>query len=274
MLPWWLNRSVFGSQRAGTFNPESLGVVGAWFDVAEASNAGAGLAFTLPNQLTANHATTSTDARKPTIGTASNGVPMLTCSASCLQVALHAAINNAVTWWFHFHVRFTSAAGNPVPFSIDSAGSGGASARKLVAQRFAGDLGYCFANNTTGRSVGPASLWPLNTWVACGLEINLGLESSPGVPAADLDRMLWTIDGVPVTSSAAAFGGLAALPLTMPTPTGSMNLFAQAAATGGNGLVAQVGRHIFVGNGAMPGVTRGCLTAAARLSLSSFDRPA
>jgi hypothetical protein len=257
-----------------SFDPTSLGILGAWFDAATASDAGSGLAFTLPNRSSANHATTTTDARKPTIGTATNGVTILTCSASGLQVPLHAAINGAVKWGIHFHIRITSAAGNPVPFSIDSSGTGGASARKIIAQRFSGDLGYCFANNTEGRSVGPASLWPLNTWVGCGLEINLGLESSPGTPAADLDRMLWTIDGLPVTSAAAAIGGLAALPLTMPTPTGFMNLFCQNAATGSNGLVAQIGQHILVWNDAMPGVTRGLLTAAARVSVNAFGRPA
>jgi hypothetical protein len=259
---------------APAFDPTSLGVVGAWFDVASATNAGPGLAFTLPNLLSANHATTTTDARKPTISAASNGVPILVCSASCLQVALHAAVNSATTWWIHFHMRLTSATGNPIPFGIDNAGSGGASARKLLAQRFGGDLGYCFANNTTGRSVGPASLWPLNTWVGCGLEINLPLESSPGVPAADTDRMLWTSDGLPVVSAAAAIGGLGALPLVMPTPTGFMNLFAQAAVAGSNGIVGEIGRYILVGNGAMSGVTSGCLTPAARLSLSAFGRPA
>lgn len=263
-------RSSFKSN----FNPNSLGVVGAWFDVSQATDAGSGLAFTLPNLLSSNHATTTTDARKPTVSAASNGVPILVCSASCLQVPLHDAINGATKWGIHFHVRFTSAAGNPVPFSIDSAGSGGASTRKLIAQRFSGDLGYAFDTGTTGRSAGPASLWPLNTWVACGFELNLGLESSPGTPAAEADRMVWTINGLPVTSSFAAIGGGNPAPVTMQVPTGSMNLFAQAAATGANGLVGEIGRHIFVFSNSMSGVTSGLLTPAARLALSNFDRPA
>lgn len=262
------------SFKSTAFDPSQLGVVGAWFDAAEAEDAGSGLAFTLPNQLSANHATTTTDARKPTISTASNGVPILVCNASGLQIPLYAAINGDTKWGIYFHIRMTSAAGNPVPFSIDNAGTGGASARKILAQRFSGDLGYCFANNTTGRSVGPASLWPLSTWVSCGLEIDLALESSPGTPAADTDRMLWTIDGVPVVSAAAAIGGLAALPLVMPTPTGFMNLFSQNTATGSNGLVAEIGRHIIVLSDSMPGRTRGLLTSQARLNLSNFGRPA
>jgi hypothetical protein len=256
------------------FNPQSLGVVGAWFDTAQASNAGAGLAFTLPNLLSSNHATTSTDARKPTIGAASNGVPILVCSASCLQVPLHAAINGATKWGIHLHIRVTSAAGNPVPFSIDSAGSGGASTRKIIVQRFTGDLGYVFDSGTTGRSAGPASLWPLNTWVACGFEVNLGLESSPGVAAPEADRMVWTINGLPVVSTFAAIGGGNPAPLTMQVPTGFMNLFAQGAVAGGNGLVGEIGRHIFVFSNSMSGVTSGLLTPAARLALSNFDRPA
>lgn len=250
------------------FDPLTLGIAAAWFDAAEASDAGPGLAFTYPNQLTTDHATTIITARKPVLGTASNGVPILICNgSSCLQVPLYTGINGLRQWGIHFHIRMLSASGNPVPFSIDSAGSGGASARKLIAQRFGGDLGYCFASNTTGRSAGPASLWPLNTWVGCGLEINLDL-------AAEQDRMVWTIDGLPVTSTFAPIGGLGSLPATMPTPTGFMNLFAQGAVAGGNGIVAQIGRHTFVWGAAMAGVTSGLMTPAARLNINALDRPA
>jgi hypothetical protein len=271
VLPVWLHNAVYGSS-AGGFDPTSLGVVGAWFDVAAASNAGSGLAFTLPNQLTANHATTIIDARKPTISTASNGVPILVCNASCLQVPLHAAINGATQWGFAFHARITSAAGNPVPVSIDSAGSGGASTRKLVMQRFVGDLMnvHDATNPTTvARRFGPATLWPLNTWVHCIVEMNLGTGG------AEDTRGVMCADGLPIVSSFSdAVGTPGSLPTAMPVPTGSMNLFAQGHVAGGNSWVGEIGRHLFVFSGAMPGVTSGLLTSSARLALSNFDRPA
>lgn len=259
------------------FNPRRLGVVSAWFDVAGATNAGAGLAFTLPNSITPNNATTSIDARKPTIGTAANGVPILTCNASALSIPLHAGINGAQRWGIGFHIRLTSDLGNPVPCSIDSAGNSanGASTRKLVAQRFSGDRGVIFQNATESRAFGPATLWPLNTWVYCTMELNLGLESSPGVPAPEADRAVWTIDGLPVVSTfSAGDGALATLPTSMPVPTGNANLLSQNLDTGSNGLVGQIGRHIMYFDSAMAGVTSGLLTPSARASLSNLDRPA
>jgi hypothetical protein len=253
------------------FNPASLGVVGAWFDTAQASNAGAGLAFTLPNLLSSNHATTSTDTRKPTISAASNGVPILTLATSCLRIPLHAAINGATQWWISMHMRITSAAGNPVPFSIDNLDAE-ASTRKISAQRFAGDnLTVHDAANPTllARRYGTATLWPLNTWVHCIWELNLGTGG------AEATRAVLCVDGVPVVSSFAdAVGAPGAIPTAMAQPTGNMLLGAQRHAAAPNPWVGQLGRHILIGSSAMAGVTTGCLTPAARLALSNFDRPA
>jgi hypothetical protein len=230
-------------------------------------NAGAGLAFTLPNQLTANHATTSTDARKPSIGAASNGVPILVCNTSCLQVPLHAGINGATKWGFSFHGRITSAAGNPVPFSIDS-GTGGASARKVFAQRFAGDRAHVFNSaSSAARALGPATMWELNVWHHYTLELNL---DSGG---AEADRGLWRVDGVPIVSAFTdSTGTPGSLPVAMPQPTGFLNLFAQAAATGNNSWVGEVA-NIILYSDSMPG-SRCLLTDAAALAVSAFNRPA
>lgn len=264
-------RQLLEDSRAGgpSFDPTSLGVVGAWFDVASATNAGPGLAFTLPNLLSSNHATTSTDARKPTIGTASNGVPILTCNASCLQVALHAAVNSDTKWGIAFHARITSAAGNPVPFSIDSAGSGGASARKVLSQRSAGENAYVFnAASTECRGANPGTIWTLNTWGHFILELNL---DSGG---AEIDRCVWRKDGVALVSAFSnVVGAPGSMPTAMATPTGFLNLFAQAAVTGNNGFVGEIGRYILIFNAAMPGA-RCLLTDAAALNLSNFGRPA
>jgi hypothetical protein len=253
------------------FNPQSLGVVGAWFDTAQASNAGAGLAFTLPNLLSSNHATTSTDARKPTIGVASNGVPILTLATSCLRIPLHAAINGTTQWWIALHMRITSAAGNPVPFAIDNL-DGEASTRKLFTQRFAGDnlnVHDASSPTTLARRFGPATLWTLNTWLHCIWELNLGTGGE------EATRGVTCVDGLPVTSSFAdSVGTPGSLPTSMAAPTGNMLIGAQRHAAAPNPWVGQLGRHIFIGSSAMAGATTGCLTPAARLALSNFDRPA
>lgn len=267
-MSFLLNHAARRRQHAeAAFDPTSLGVVGAWFDVAEASDAGSGLAFTLPNQLSANHATTTTDTRKPTISAAANGVPILVCATAHLRVPLHAAINGATKWGIAFHARITSAAGNPVPFGIDTPGSG-ASARKLMCQRFAGDCVNVFnAASTEARRVGPASLFTLNTWGHFIVEMNL----DSGEPEAD--RVLWRKDGVAVVSTFAnSVGTPGDTPVAMPTPTGSMGLLSQRLDTAANPWVGEIGRHIFVFSDAMPGA-RCLLTDAAAASLSDFDRP-
>jgi hypothetical protein len=262
-----MRTALLGTGRSATFDPSQLGVIGAWFDAGLASDAGAGLAFTLPNRLTANHATTIIDARKPTISTAANGVPILICNASCLQVALHAAINGATKWGIAFHGRVTTALGNPVPASIDSAGSGGASARKLLIQRSAGEGGFVFNSTSTEcRSINGGTLWTTSTWGHFALEMNL---ASGG---AEADRVLWRKDGVAVSSAFANVVGVpGAMPVAMSTPTGFMNLFAQSAVAGGNSWVGEV-CNMMVFSDAMPGA-RCLLTDAAALSLSNFNRP-
>lgn len=264
-------------QRTATFwpsNPATVmsatgGTATAQFDVATASNAGAGLAFTLPNLLNPSApATTSTDARKPTIGAAVNGVPILVCSASGLLVPLYAGINSATTFWISFHARVTTALGNPVPFSVDVAGGGGANVRKLLCQRDSGEKIFVFnADSTLCRSANPGTIWTLNTWVHYLLELNLGT----GAPEAD--RCVLSKDAVPLVSVFAdVVGAPGAMPVSMQSATGFMNLLSQDAATGSNGLVAEI-TNINMGGSAMSGVTSGCLTADARTFLSNYRRP-
>lgn len=266
--------SYLEASGAATMLP--LSAAGAWFRTANAVNAGSGLPFTLPNELSAFHATTSINSVKPTLGTSANGYPILICSADNLVVALHAAINSSTKFWIAFHCRITSAAGNPVPFSIDSAGGGGASNRKLVAQRFVGDRVHVFnAASTLSRAFGSTTtLWPLNVWVHVICELNTNRESSPGVLAPEADRGLWCVDGLPITSTFSnSTGSPGVLTSSMPTPTGNLCLLSQAFTTGGNGWVGEIGPNIMIGAQAMSGATRGCLLPATRLALSAFQRP-
>jgi hypothetical protein len=60
---------------------------------------------------------------------------------------------------------------------------------------------------------------------------------------------------------------------SMQVPTGSMNLFAQNASTGGNGWVGDIGPNIYIFGSRMAGATEGLLTPAARALLTSFEAP-
>jgi hypothetical protein len=256
-----------------SLDPALLATIGAFFR-GPAVDSGSGLAFTLRNNQTVNHASTIIDARKPTIAAAANGLPIMTCNTSCIQVPLHTAINSVDTWWISFFIRLTSAAGNPVPFSIDASGSGGASARKLLAIRAGGDLFQIFnAASTAARNANPGTIWTLNTWVHTLLELRLGKESSPGVSAPEAERVVVRKDGVAqAITFSNGVGTPGNTPTSMPAPTGFLNFFAQGATLGGNGVVGQVGQTIIIGKGAMPGAGC-CLTDEAALALSAFERP-
>jgi hypothetical protein len=259
---------------ASGLDPALLATIGAFF-LPPAVDSGSGLAFTLRNNQTVNHASTIIDARKPTIAAAANGQPIMTCNTSCIQIPLHTEINSVDAWWISFFIRLTSAAGNPVPFSIDSSGSGGASARKLLAIRAGGDLLQVFNSaGTAARNANPGTIWTLNTWVHCLFELALARESSPGVAAPEAERCVIRKDGI---AQALTFSNGVGTPNVLPTsttaPTGFMNLFAQGATLGGNGVVGEVGQTIIIGKASMPGVTSGCLTDAAAAALSSLNRP-
>lgn len=259
---------VGGGAASEGFNPSSLSAVAAWYRVANASNAGAGLAFTLPDMLSSNHAVTSTDARKPTIGTSGNGLPILTCSASCLQAPLSAAINSATKWGFGAWMKVTTAAGNPVAASIDSGGAGGASLRKVLIQRFVGDNILAFDSQTTARRGGPATMWVTNTWAFCTWEMSLDTGEAESVRVVASRGA--ALQACAYADSNGTPGNFAT---SMQVPTGSMNLFAQGAAAGGNGWVGDIGPNIYVFGSRMSGATSGLLTPAARTSLMNFEAP-
>jgi hypothetical protein len=275
LLAPWLQKAVFGSIQgsAASFNPISLGVVGAWWDVAEASDAGAGLAFTVPNQLTANHLTTSVDAHKPVLGVAANGVPIMTANVSNLACSLHAAINSPTTWGVAFHAKLTTLAAVTELLTVIPPN---ASASKLLLTLNPGAAGVGYnrcivfqdALNSRRFQTDAGVLLPLNTWVHITIELNLatgGAESTRGVMC---------VDGVPVAVLFSdGTGAPGSLPVAMPTPTGSLSFLSRRSSDASNPFKGEIGRHIFIFSGAMPGATSGLLTSAARLSLSNFDRP-
>ncbi len=260
-----------GARRSFKTRAEQLqvitgGAIGAWYRVALATNAGAGLAFTLPDVLSTNHATTSTDARKPTIGSSANGLPILTCSASALQVPLSTPINGATKWGFAAWMRVTTAAGNPCPVAIDSGGGGGASLRKAFIQRDNGDSIRAFDTQTTARRGGPTTMWVLNTWAFCTWEMSLDTGEAESV------RVVASRGGVLQTCNYADNNGApGTFASSMQVPTGFMNLFAQNASTGGNGWVGNIGPNIYILRARMAGATEGLLTPAARVALMNME---
>lgn len=254
------------------FVPTDSGAVSAWFRVANATNAGAGLAFTLPDVLSANAATTSTDARKPTIATsAGNGLPILTCDGTrALTIPIHAGINGSAAWGLGIWLRRTTTVGNPAPFTIRAlSGATGAASNKMDCQMtFSGaDSFKVFNNQTQSRGAQPAS-WTINTWVFMLYEFD-------GTGATEDDRLVISRGGVlqnPLTFQ--NFDGApAAMATAAPQPSGGTACLCAQQTSGSNGWVGDIGPNIYILGSKMAGATQGLLTTAARLALTGFEAP-
>jgi hypothetical protein len=264
------------SRRSAPIDPVNVtaGAVSAWLRVASGTITGSGYSA-LPDALdAANPAVQSTDARRPTAATSANGLPILACSSQAMSLPLTAARNGTTQWGFGCWVKQTGGGASAwVITSIDSAGSAGASARKFLAQPSTGGVTnvgmFVFnATSTTARGAQKTGVLTANTWMFLTYELNLGSGGS------EATRAVITLNGaVQGLTFSDALGTPGAMPTSMPSPTGSIGLFAQNLSTGANGFGGNIGPNIYLFGSAMPGATEGLLTASARTALMNFEAP-
>jgi hypothetical protein len=237
------------------------GAVSSWFSLAHPSSVVTGSGYSSVRDILnpSSPATQSTDARRPPAAVSTNGLPIVTVSASTLSVPLISARIGTTTWGFWGWLKQSPTADAVVSFGT----SGGASAN------FA-----WFNFNTTGTNC-KAELWTgaqsrrcekgsLSTgvWKFLTIEFNGALSGDA--------RYTLTIDAAPQTVT---FGGsLGSVPATLPVVTGPGSLLSFTSA-GGFPFVGSLGTNFGFFGSAMSGVSAGLLTPAARLALMNYQRP-
>jgi len=261
------------ARRRNPADPVSVtgGAVSAWLRVARGTITGSGYS-SIPDMLDgANPAVQATDARRPTAATSANGLPILACAAQLLALPITAARNGTTQIGFGAWVKQTGGT-FPVLWTMDSAGSAGASARKILTQDGSSPSNLAIvvfnAASTASRSGTINGVLTSNTWKFVTFELNLGTGG------AEATRAVITVNtAVQALTFADSTGTPGSMPTSMPAPTGNIGLFAQSFTTGGNGFTGNIGPNIYMFGSAMPGATEGLLTPAARTALMNFEAP-
>lgn len=266
-----MSRSSFKNR-----NPvvSTAGAVVSWLRVAQGTVTGSGYS-SIPDLLDpSSPAVQSTDARRPTVATSANGLPILALASQGMSLPLTSVRNSTTQWGFGTWVKQNGTGSTThVLVSIDSAGGAGASARKLLAQPATAGLTnlniFIFnSTSTAARRAQITGVLTLNTWKFVTFEQNLGTGGN------ETTRSVITVNGVVQTLSFAdALGTPGSMPTSMPSPTGNIGLFCQNLSTGSNGFGGNIGPNVFIFGSAMDGATEGLLTPAARLSLMNFEAP-
>jgi hypothetical protein len=264
----WLPKGPLGRHRAlamaatSGFSPTSVSAIAGWLRVAQASDAGSGLAFTLPDVINpANPATQTTDARKPTIGTDAGGLPRLTFTDDVLLWPLSASINNDGTkWGIAFWGDFTSDATERLLFQVTTAG--GAASNTKVNVRYSNTYGLAFDVLTGGNTGRMGTMVPLTGKHFYTIEYD-------GGQATNATKVIITIDSLAQSLTFTNFG-LAAIPSSINTPTGNI-LIGAGSLTGGSPAVGSFGANIWplLGSGGISG--GGLLTASERTNLMAVE---
>jgi hypothetical protein len=251
-------------RRYPSFTPYSLsaanfGPLGAWFRVADAISDVNGVSA-IPDALNASSAVQSVNARKPSLGVSSNGLPVLNFAAGNVLTLPIAAFNNnqaayGVGFWLKatsvalqtvFSVRLASGGANhdQIRFGFESAGS-------LFTTAYVSDgNGRKGVTNGSGYSAGVWRFITLEYYGAAGSEsqrLSLYLDANP-------TRATLTF------ASEGAGGTLGALPAA----TGNILIGSEIDGSL-NPFVGQIGPHIYIFTARAAGTSNGLLFSRAGL---------
>jgi hypothetical protein len=251
------------------FDPTTVSAVSAWLRLAGGTITGSGYS-SVPDMLSVNPATQSSDAIRPVNGTSANGLPIVTCDGTtALSWPLNAGNNGTTQWGFAAWVKTTTAAGVRELFNIDSVGSG-ASSRKLqqVSSGTSDMIDVFDVPGTSARRASMTSLFTLNTLVFVTFELDLNSG------AAEASRCVITRNAaVQTLSFSDANGTPGSVPVAMGAPTGNAAIYSRFVNGASTSWIGDVGPNIFILGSKMPGATEGLLTTAARTALMNFEAP-
>jgi hypothetical protein len=234
------------------FNPLQLSSTGAWFTTA--TNAGSGLAFNWLDVVNSINATTSTDARKPTINVAANGVQILTFAGDDCLLCPIVANNSATAVWgcgFHMRPHQTTVADGLLNYSTST---GGNVNRFQVLANFTANANLVAYQN--GQSAPAPAVLTNNVWKHVSVEF-VGANALGS-------RTKVFIDGVASQASDDISNALAAI-------TGTFGIGADVSdgSFGYNGDLA----NLVIYKSAMADAGGAILTTGARAALGAFQLP-
>jgi len=243
------------------FTPLELAPVSSWFRVAAGTITGSGYS-SIPDLLSpSSPMTQSTDARRPPAATSSNGLPILSVTASNMAIPLIASRINTAAWGWWGWIRPSTTADGFLNFGTQ----GGASAEFMwLTFTNSGTNLHSEVWATAGGSrvrniVGSITA---GAWQFVTAEYNSALSGDA--------RYTVTVNGTPIAGTNG--GSLGSMPAALPAVTGSGN-FLSFQAIGNFPYVGSVGPNFGFMNAAMSGATEGLLTAAARTNLMNFEAP-
>jgi hypothetical protein len=235
-----------GRRRNATFSPLDLPELTAWLSWANATDTGT---LSVPDLKGGSPAIQATAARKPTLATADNGVPIGTFVDDLLALPLSAAINDNLKFGMAFWVKLANVSGLKTFCSIQTT-AGGASANKLLVNTFGASF-EARAQAVDRR----AQVTALDTnWRFC----YLGIDCSKGTEPA---QVVMSLDGN--HPGTVAFSSDTAWPASLGTPTGNM-LIGGSTLTPASPLVGSIGDIYFFLDQ---------LSAASVARLMQFNRP-
>jgi hypothetical protein len=244
------------------FSNANAGPLAAWLRLSGATLV-SGDVSSIPDEFSANPATQTTAAARPTAENSANGLPCMRYAGTDLISWPLVANNNSVNQWgFGGWFKPDAVANARMIFFAYAAGGATSAHRMQLFFNVTQVAWQVYINNAAGRS-GLTSMGLLSTgWQFVTFEYDKD-------GATEADQVVITINGT-VCASPGSNIGVGGTLGALTAPTG----FAFIGRDGGaNPYQGLIGPNLYVLNAKMAGATQGLLTPQARAELMAYQRP-
>lgn len=260
-------RQAWALLNGGGFLPSQISAITSWLRVASSTVTGSGIS-SLPDLLNSNPAVQGTDAQRPALGTAANGLRLITgASGKVLTVPLIGGNSQTIQWGMAMHISTPLGAAARTIFGVRT-GNGADKLRvnfKVDSDESLRCVVYLDdSNNRSGLTA--ASQIGDST-------VHFVTAEFDGDQVTEATRLTLTIDGVVKSLTFANEAGSGTMPPSMVDAVGNGLIGAFNTAGGSAPFTGFIGPNIYFLGSKMAGATEGLLTAAARTALSNFERP-
>jgi hypothetical protein len=258
------------ARAAGGFPDEIPDVTSCWLRFAAGVSDGNGFSA-VPDALNVNPATQSINVRKPARTFSANGYTLAAFDSpgDLLVWPLISGNNQDVTTGFMFWCIPGTVTGRQVALGMSSSTLSPAVFRLSVELNDA--TVRCLAGLGGGSNIRAGTTANV---LSIGVPVCIGVEFN-GDASSEADECVITINGVAQALTFSQLSGTAAdMPDALQTVTGSALIGGLTLSDSPGGpFASSIGPNLFAFNAAMPGVTSGLLTPAARLALAGFEAP-